>query len=84
MTSVKLSWNESALKDLERQMKAQTALLERAINRIASQGEGKSVEDLASELSAVIRKAGVTPNAKTVRTLAEHISAGKSIADLLR
>lgn len=83
MAGAKMTWNESALKELERQVREQTASLEGEINRIAGDGAGKPVEDLVGELMMVIQQAGVTPNIETVRTLAEGISAGEPTEDLI-
>lgn len=82
-SDVKIKWNAAAFRNLERQVNAQVAPLGPAISQIANEGAGRPVEELVSELSAAIREVGVEPNEQTVGLLAERISAGESIADLL-
>ena len=80
---VKIKWDAAAFRNLERQVNAQVAPLGPAISQIANEGAGRPVEGLVTELSAAIRKIGMEPNEQTVDILAERISAGESIADLL-
>lgn len=80
---VKIKWDAVAFRNLERQVNAQVAPLGPAISQIANEGTGRPVEGLVTELSAVIREVGAEPNEQTVGVLAERISAGESIADLL-
>lgn len=79
---VRIKINDAAVRDLERRVNAQVAPAGPAISRIANEGVGRPVPVLVSEISRALRRVGLEPNDKVVRSMAERISAGKSLDDL--
>ena len=79
---VRIKINDAAVRDLERRVNAQVAPAGPAISRIANEGVGRPVPVLVSEISRALRGVGLEPNDKVVRSMAERISAGKSLDDL--
>ncbi|WP_117198067.1 hypothetical protein [Nocardiopsis sp. TNDT3] len=70
---MRIEFNEDGFDELEAHIRGATQKSEQAINRVADNAAGKSVDQVAEEISHALRGNNTEPDEAEVRKLAQQI-----------